>query len=199
MRFQDVLEEKRDRIVARWVEVILSTYHEDAARLFRREKDPFANPVGHSVREGAAGIVDHLLDRTDTGALRESLEEIVRVRAVQEFSPSTALSFVFSLKSVVREILPESEAGSRYAGDLARLDARVDQVALAAFDVYARCREEVNQLRINDVKRQVTWVLEKMNERDPSVPVLADEPGPAPTGEWETPAHEAAGEEEEIE
>lgn len=169
MRFEEMLVGKREALVQGLAKEVLAAYPEDAAVLFQRQKDPFANPVGHSAREGASEIVDALLaESEDPEAVRESLEGIVRIRAVQQFSPSTALSFVFSLKSVIRKALPEASRDPRHSEELAAVDARIDSLALAAFDVYAECREQVNQLRINEVKRQVEWVVEKMNERDPS-------------------------------
>lgn len=161
----DLLRVKKGVIVQRWVEVVLATYSEDAAVLFQKERDPFANPVGHSVREGTAGLFDAILDGMDTGELRRHLDQIIHVRAVQQISPSQALSFVFSLKSILRASLPEAGQDPRLARELAEMDLRVDQVALLAFDLYSECREEVTRLRINEVKRQVAWVLDKLNRR----------------------------------
>ncbi len=161
----DLLRERKGAIVQRWVEVVLATYPEDAAVLFQKERDPFANPVGHSAREGTAGLLDAILDGMDTGELRRHLDQIIRVRAVQQISPSQALSFVFSLKSILRASLPEAGQDPRLARELAEMELRVDQVGLLAFDLYSECREEVTLLRINEVKRQVAWVLEKLNRR----------------------------------
>ena len=161
----DLLKERKGAIVQRWVEVVLATYSEDAAVLFQKERDPFANPVGYSVREGTAGLLDAILDGMDTGELRRHLDQIIRVRAVQQISPSQALSFVFSLKSILRASLPEGGQDPRLARELAEMDLRVDQVGLLAFDLYSECREEVTRLRINEVKRQVAWVLDKLNRR----------------------------------
>ncbi len=107
-----------------------------------------------------------ILSGMDQEELRTHLDKIVRIRAVQQLTPAQALSFVFSLRSIVREVIPEAEADPRFRGGLAELDARIDEVALAAFDLYAARREEVSQLRINEVKRQVAWVLGKMNRQD---------------------------------
>ena len=164
----DLLRAKKGAIVQRWVEAVLSSYPEDAAALFERQRDPFANPVGHSVREGTEGLFDSILDGMDAGDLRRHLDQIVRVRAVQQLPPSEALAFVFSLKPILRISLPEAAADTRLAAELAELDLRIDRVGLLAFDIYAECREEVSQLRINEVKRQVAWVLKKLNERDRS-------------------------------
>jgi hypothetical protein len=163
---RNLIEERMDTIVEGWVERVLSAYPPDAAVLFQKERDPFANPIGHSVREGARGILQAILDGMDPEKLRSHLDRIVRVRAVQDFAPSRALSFVFSLRSVIRDVIPELDAEPGLRREMASLDEGIDRVALAAFDLYSECREEVSQLRVNEVKRQVAWVFEKMNQRN---------------------------------
>jgi len=160
----DLLKERTDTIVERWVEVVLSSYPSEASVLFQKQKDPFANPIGDSVRKGTRGVFHAILSGMEPETLRSHLDQIIRIRAVQELHPSQALSFVFSLKSIVRDVIPELEAEPRLHREVADLDEKIDRVALTAFDVYAECREEVSQLRINDVKRQVAWVFEKMNQ-----------------------------------
>jgi len=145
---------------------VLSSYHSDAAVLFQRQQDPFSNPIGQSVREGTRGILQAILDGMDPDDLRSHLDRIVRIRAVQDLAPSQALSFVFALRSVLRAAIPEAEADPRLRREMARLDTEIDRVALTAFDIYAERREEVGRLRVNEVKRQVAWVFEKMNQRD---------------------------------
>ena len=163
--FGDLIEARKDTIVERWVDAVLSAYPSESAALFQAQKDPFANPLGHSVREGTRGTFQTILDGMDPEDLRTHLDKIVRIRAVQQFTPSQAVSFVFSLRSIVREVIPEAEADPRLREGLADLDARIDEVALAAFGLYAARREEVSKLRIGEVKRQMTWVLGKMNRQ----------------------------------
>lgn len=166
VKLEDLLEKKYDAVARRWVEEVLATYPEDAAAIFNREQDPFANPIGASVRRGTRGLLSALLGDMDRDRIHEHLDDIIRVRAVQQISPSQALSFVFSLKPILREVLPEAAEDPRLGQELLDLESRVDRLALFAFDLYAACREEVSQLRINEAKRQVAWILEKINQRD---------------------------------
>ena len=166
MTFGDLLEERKDTIVERWVDAVLSAYPSDSAALFRAQQDPFANPLGHNVREGTRGVFQTILDGMDPEKLRTHLDQIIRIRAVQDLTPSQALSFVFSLRTIVREVIPEAGANERHQADLAALDKKIDAVALAAFELYSAMREELAQLRIQEVKRQMGWVLDKINQRD---------------------------------
>ncbi len=181
MSIGDLLRERQDTIVKRWAEVVFSAYHPDAAVLFQKQRDPFANPVGKSVRDGTRGIFQAILNGVDPEDLRSHLDEILRVRAVQEFSPSEALSFVFSLRSIIGDAIPETREDSRLRKELNELNETIDGVALEAFDLYSERREEVAQLRVKEVKRQMAWVLKKMNLRD-------GEPGDPPETPEEDPA-----------
>lgn len=157
-----LLRPHQDAIARRWGEAILATYPEQAAAVFGREQDRFANPVGHSVRTGVNGVVAALCDGLDEAQIRAGLREIIQVRAVQQFSPAQAVGFVFQLKAVVRHVL-EGEGRPAAAPELAALDGVVDRVALAAFEVFTACREQVYELRLEEVKRQVAWVVDRLN------------------------------------
>ena len=164
MKFEELLQKHKDAIVGRWLDDALATYPENSAGAFRRQKDPFANPVGHSLRVGTRGIFEALLDGMDTEKIRPYLHEIIKIRAVQEFSASRAVGFVFHLKEAIRAELGKTAADPQFACELAKLEGQIDRIALAAFDVYVQCREQVCELRINEVKRRVSWVVDKMNQ-----------------------------------
>ena len=49
---------------------------------------------------------------------------------------------------------------------MAEVDDQIDRFALAAFDVFAHCREQLCDLRVSEMKRRVSWIMGKMNERE---------------------------------
>jgi hypothetical protein len=159
------LRERSSAIEARWLQDTLATYPEDSSAAFRRESDPFGNPVGHALRTGIHAALEALLEGKDASEVCSHLEDVIRVRAVQELAPSQAVSFVFLLKEAVRAELGESGGGSPSASDLAELDNLIDQIALCAFDVYLRYREQVYELRVNEVKRSVAQVVQRWSRR----------------------------------
>ena len=166
MMLGKLLRERKDAVVQRWLEDVLATYPEDGSRAFEREKDPFANPVGHNLREGTRGIFEALLDGMDTETISNHLIDIIKIRAVQQFSASQAVAFVFSLKGVIRRELGDTASDPAIAVELCELEAQIDRIALAAFDIYGQCREQLLELRINEVKRSVAWTVERLNRRD---------------------------------
>ncbi len=181
MTLAKLLLKNQDAIVGRWLEHALATYGRDAPAMFKRQKDPFANPVGHSLRVGTRGIFEALLRGMDLGKMdvekvRQYLHEIVKIRAVQQLSASEAVGFVFHLKEAVRTELAEAVKDPRFCCELAQLERQIDRVALTAFDLFVQCREQVCELRLNEVKRRVSWVTNKMSQRG-----LDSQPVPDPS------------------
>ena len=165
--FEELLNNKKDAIVRRWLDDALAMYPKDSSAAFRRQKDPFANPVGHSLREGTQGIFGALLDGMDDEKIREHLRDIVKIRAVQQFSAAQAVGFVFCLRQAIRAELTAETRDPGFLAALEQLDAQIDQIALMAFEIFVQCREKVCELRVNEVKRRVSWVLDKMAQRSP--------------------------------
>lgn len=170
MRLAQLLRSKEAAIVGRWLEEVLATYPERAAEAFGRQTDPFANPVGHSLRVGTQAIFDAVVDGADDAEARSALTDIIRIRAVQELPAARAAGFVFGLRRAIRAELPEAVSDPQWSAEWAQLDNHIDRVALAAFDIYVDCRERVFQLRVDEVKRRVSWVVDKMNQRGEGMP-----------------------------
>ena len=100
----------------------------------------------------------------------EALEGLVRIRAVQDFSPAEAVAFVFLLKRAAREVLEDvsEQAQSVPARVLSDLEARIDSLALLAFETYTRCREEIFEIRVREAQRRTAALLERFNRETPA-------------------------------
>jgi hypothetical protein len=163
---RELLAGRRDAVLGRWVERVVATYPEGARRLFLGQKDPFANPVGRAVRDGTAGVFDALLSGGGEEAYRAALGDLVAIRAVQQFRPSGAVGFVFGLKEAVRDELAGELGDPGVAREMPALEAEVDAAALAAVDLYVEARERVAELRIDEAKRRVEWVVDRLGRRE---------------------------------
>ena len=164
MDFAKVLVSKRAAILSKWFDRIVDTYPEETARFLRKERDPFANPVGRSIRDGMAGIIDRLFKGGEPSEITPFLDEIIRIRAIQDFSPSQALSFIFDLKEIIREELLGENRGVEFLKQLMLLESRIDDLASASFDVYAGCREQLYKIRIKETTQRVNKLLERVNK-----------------------------------
>ena len=168
MTLSDQLQQAKVAILKRWLEGTLATYSKDASVSFRRVKDPFANPVGHALRSGMQALFEALLEGLDAQGACQCLDGVIKIRAVQEFCPSQAVSFVLLLKDAIRAELGRDVHRSQLASELAKLEQQIDQIALCSFDTYMRYREQVYELRANEAKRSVSRIMERMNRGDRS-------------------------------
>jgi len=149
MALVDLLEAKKETICKKWFETVISDYAPDAAAFFQNTANEFANPVGATARKCLDALFDALLSGREDAAVAGIIDPMIRIRAVQAFSPSRATGFVFSLKPIVREVVKKHRARES-AGELIRFEARIDRMALVGFDVFMQCREKIYELKTNE-------------------------------------------------
>lgn len=137
-----------DAILERWFARTVEAYPGETVRFLTTERDQFRNPVGHILRENLAVLLRELLGGMELSRTKPALEAIIRVRAVQDFTATQAVGFVFMLRSVVGEFAPEH--------DVLSIGQKVDQLALMAFDEYVRCREKLYEIRLNESRRALS-------------------------------------------
>jgi hypothetical protein len=184
MALRELLIEREAAVCGRWLDAILAEYGALTATRWRKEKDAFANPVGHALTAGLPVMFEALVVRGEVSAEAVSaLEDIVRIRSVQELSPGRAVGFVFLLRDAVRQELAAELEGGAHAGALAALDARLERLALLGFDAYVGFREQVYRLRQEELKRSVGSILRRWHggelpESDPDLVRLDPPPDP---------------------
>ena len=176
----EILAKKRRRILDVWIGRTLSGYK--SSEFFLQSPDPFANPVGMLIRDGLEQVFDLLLQEAGAEAFVRPLDQVLRIRAVQAFAPSQAVVPFLELKWAAREELGELEPGP-LARQLAEFECAVERVALTAFDLYCRCREELYRGRLREVKSGRARFTDggcPSRSLDENAPRRADEPDDAP-------------------
>jgi hypothetical protein len=173
MTLESLLSQKRAGILKKWLDLMFESYPPETSRFLKREKDHFDNPVAYEFRQGIEGIYEALLSEMDTDRLFSFLDQVIRIRAVQDLSPSQAIAFIFLLKKVIREKLEKEAWGNGVAEGLLELESRIDGLALLSFDVYMKRREMFYELRVDEVKRRVGALL----RRTGLIAELEEEPG----------------------
>jgi hypothetical protein len=158
-----LLKKHRDSIVALWREATLDTYPTDATNFLKKSKDPFHNPVGKRINEGLAQAFDVLADQGETVKVTPFIDDVIRMRAVQDFSPSQAIGFLFLLKGIILEQLKKDAAKIEDSADWRELDAKIDGMALLGMDIYNTCKEKIYSMRVHEVRNQCYNALKKSN------------------------------------
>ncbi|HEB51200.1 MAG TPA: hypothetical protein ENI89_11395 [Desulfobulbus sp.] len=150
MNLIEALKSKRKQILSTWVDRTLDSYA--SSGFFKQSKDKFANPVGVNIREGLTALFDLLLSKAPREEYLPALDQVIRIRAVQEFTPAQAVAPILELKWVVRQILSADRNTRDLLSELDSFDCDIDRAALAAFDMYTACREQLYENRIRELK-----------------------------------------------
>jgi hypothetical protein len=158
---EKLLEKNKAAIAKKWFNLAAQSYAVDTAEFLKSKTDSFANPVGATMLTGLDGILDQLIHTMDLQTLNSHLDSIIRIRAVQDFSPSQATAFILSLKKVLREYYAKELQDSGLAAEFVELEFKIDQICLMAFDIYMQCREKVYQIRANETRNRTFRAFER--------------------------------------
>lgn len=157
----DILIKRRPEILEKWFNALSGTYSPQTDKFLRRETDPFANPVGASYRRCLSIILDELTGEMDPDNIQTALDDIIKIRAVQDLCPSAALSFMFILKQVLTEIFTDNSKTCINNDEWFSMTSKIDDITLRGFDIYMGCREKIYSLKAEEFKRTAYRFLEK--------------------------------------
>ena len=164
MKIEAILSQRKSALLKKWFHLFLRTYPEETATFLKNENDPFANPVGSTIVKGIEDLFEGLIKE---GAHKQQipsfLDRIIHIRAVQEFTPSQALSFIFMLKKVIRDEFKNEIKEKKLFDELLAFESKIDELALAAFDRYVECREKIFALKANEVKNRYSGLVRRLN------------------------------------
>jgi hypothetical protein len=170
MQLTQLLDQHREAIKEAWLARVLEVYPAESRRFFRQGKNAFANPVGAALAQHTSQLVDGLIEGAGCPEMCRHLEEILKIRSVQDLSPSQALGFVSLLKESVRRQLGDTLQQKALRQEWETFQESIDQLQLRAFDIYVKCRERIYELRIQEIKRTGFRLLQRAN-------LLAEEGG----------------------
>ncbi len=151
---EQVLFSKKGAILEEWRRLVLATYAAETAAFLTLERDRFCNPVGHALTQTGDALFEIAMTGMERERAEEDLRDIVRIRAVQDFSPSRALSFVDAMRKAIRhEALPMvvEETGFRH---LLCIESRLDEAMLVAIDLYVACKKRIDDIRVKEAKAE---------------------------------------------
>lgn len=160
----EILLPYRDKIVECWIGVVHGTYPFDTVGFLHTKANQFANPVGYRTKETAEVLVDMVFTtHPDIEKIDKAVDEIIQVRAIQEFSPETAVGIFFALKEIIRDLLEKSDRMDECYLALLSLESRIDAVSLMAFGAYARYRERLHLIRVGEMRRDTSQIRRLVN------------------------------------
>lgn len=150
MELTQALATKKKEILGLWIERTLDSYVSPG--FFKNSKDPFANPVGSNISAGLTALFELIAGQAPLQDFARPLDQVVRIRAVQDFSAAQAVAPFLELKWVVKQVFANDKSMQPLLASLNAFDCEIDRMALAAFDIYCECREQLYKNRIRELK-----------------------------------------------
>lgn len=167
MELRRLLNKNKSVILKKWLAAIYDTYPADTANFIKGEGDMFSNPVGHTITVNAEHILEGLIGGEDTSVLSDHLEQIIRIRAVQDFTPIQATSFIKSLETVIfSQLKPEIHRHS-LLDEWEELQARIVNLTLLACGIHVKMKERIQHIRMKEIENSERFIVRLMGSRGP--------------------------------
>ncbi len=163
MGLEQRIAERSEELAGKWADLILGTYPPQTQAVWKQNLERFSNPVGHAILTATAELIPLLLAWNDADAVAKALDQLVKIRAVQDFTPSQALSFVFLFKKLLRQEFTRELSDQGALQELLAFETRVDNLAVIAFDLYVAARDQVQRMRVEEVKRAHVNIVRRAN------------------------------------
>ena len=163
MGLTDSIAARSEELARKWADLVLGTYPEQTQVVWRKNRDQFTNPVGDAILQSTSKLIPLLLTWNDAEAVAKALDQIVKIRAVQDFTPGQALSFVFLFKKLLRQEFTAELSAQGALEELLRFETRVDNLAVIAFDLYVAARDQIARMRVEEVKRAHKNIVRRAN------------------------------------
>ncbi|MBF0278730.1 MAG: RsbRD N-terminal domain-containing protein [SAR324 cluster bacterium] len=157
------LKENKEKILQKWFEEILKTYPPETTQHLKKNNNPFANPIGHTLGESIFNIFEGILEERSPDELISDVDQIIKVRAVQDIKPSEAVNPVLLLKSIVRTEFEKIKNTAENREHYAVID-KIDHLILLSLDLYMESREKINEIKLSEYNRQYYRLIQRGNQ-----------------------------------
>ncbi len=151
MDFCDFLLENQTVLVKQWIDRAMSVYHADSLNFLTTQKDRFANPLGYKVESAIEHLYKSIRGVVDDEKMLPYLEQLLKMRAVQDHSASAAVAFIFDIKRLLRDRC-RSEKYALADDDWWTFTCQVDELAMKTFELYSASRERLYLVRLQELK-----------------------------------------------
>lgn len=148
-----LLEKHRAAVTARWRRLMAGDAAAWNGDFIAGPVDEFGNPAGAIISRAATAIFDMLTTAPGGEESYGAIDELMRLRAVQDLPAREALGFLSRLESEYLETLEAQGCGDLSSEERAYLASKLDEMVHEFRARYARCRERIDYLRTRERER----------------------------------------------
>jgi len=165
MDILNYLKENSSEMIAKWQKAIIDTYPKDAGRFLSINKSQFGNPIGFSLQNDLPKIYNELIGDMNTDILNSSIEAIIKIRAVQDFTPTEASGFINLLKIIIISETKAMMTDKAFADSYFDFDNRITQIIGIAFEKYLEMKLKLSEIQIREVKSRNERMMERISKK----------------------------------
>lgn len=166
MKLSDYLIQHKSELLGQWFDLLIASYPSDATKFFAEKNRQFANPVGYNLNKGLTIIFDCIANgRAVSDELEKEIKEIIKIRAVQDFSPFEAISFIPELKRIILKSLGSSIREPEYLDAYIEFEMILDAITGKAFNIYMDTREMIYEIKANEVKNRTFRMIDRLHKK----------------------------------
>jgi len=153
MALVDFLIEKKPKVFEEWKKLSLLPFQDSST--FFKNTGQFSNPIAWTTEKELNSIYDSLTGALEEKATDRALDGIIRLRAVQDASPSDSVKFLYHFKSVLKNQFKDFDKLKLKNGEtislkeFSEMDAAIDRLIYRAFDLYMACREQLFNIKLD--------------------------------------------------
>ena len=153
-----LFEKNKDWILEKWLDRRLSLFSNQKQSLIKSQMNQFQNPIRHEIHEGLKMILENFDQESEK--FNEAVEQICRVMAIQELSPSKAIAFFYELKEIFHDRVKKLEHNLT-GKEFAEFNSNIEKMTLKTFDCYCGHREKIYQLKVDESKNKAYMLIKK--------------------------------------
>lgn len=145
------LERHREAVTVRWRRLMAGSRSASSGDFIAGRINEFTNPAGAIINRAAAAMFDGL--STANSPCIEAIDELMRLRAVQDLPAEEALHFLSLLEDECLKTLRAQGCEELSQEERAHITAKINEMTHQARGRYARCREKIDDLRSRERER----------------------------------------------
>jgi len=158
---QEFLTQERNNLVEAWKGAVFALFPAEALPYLKKKKDPYMNPLAHTLASGLEELFDELLGLGRDEAIDQILTRMIKTLAIQNQEASASLSFIFLL----RKVLGRALAAAGQPELLGDLEPVLEALLKRGINILVATREAIADLKINEMERKTYSLIKLVNRQ----------------------------------
>jgi thiol-disulfide isomerase/thioredoxin len=163
MNLSKLLKPHLKEIAEEWFREVINTYPDESVKFLMKDKKKFANPVGFNISQEISAITEELITFEDNDLLIESIDNLMRIRAVQDMKPSQATAIFLPLKEIIEKYLVVKKGNN--IKEYIEMCRRIDYLTSLGFDSYVKMVKKIYDIKSNEVEKRFGKAVERINRK----------------------------------